>query len=96
MIRNRTSKAARAFVWLVAAMLLALAAQATTPPQSSSAGPYSGIAYDQANEVTVIGTVVQFSHPAAGGPAGLHLLISASGKTVDDHLGPFFSKQNQE
>lgn len=89
MIRSRNSKAARISTWLVATMLLALAADAATPSQSSSV--------DQAKEVTVIGTVERFvAHQESGGPAGLHLYISTSGRTVDAHLGPFFSKKNQE
>jgi len=97
MIRSRNSKAARISVWLVAAMLLALAAEAATPSQSSSVDRGSGLAYDQTKEVTVVGTVERFvAHQESGGPAGLHLFISTSGRTVDAHLGPFFSKQNQE
>lgn len=93
----RIKKPVRTFAWIVAVMLLALAAQAATQSSSSSVGQGSGIGYDQTKEVTLSGTVDRLvSHPAPGSPAGLHLLISASGKTVDAHLGPFFSKQNQE
>ncbi len=97
MIPRRNSKAARTSVWLVAAMLLTLAAEATTPSQSSSVGGGSGLAYDQTKEVSLVGTVERLvAHPVSGGPGGLHLLISTSGKIVDAHLGPFLSKQNQE
>jgi len=97
MIRSRNSKAPRIAVWLLAAMLLALAAEATPPAQSSSVDRGSGLAYDQTKEVTLVGTVERLvTHPPSGGPAGLHLFISTSGKTVDAHLGPFFSQQNQE
>jgi len=97
MIRCWNSKAARISIWLLAAMLLALAAEATTPAQPSSVDRGSRLAYDQAREVTLVGTVERLvTHPDFGGPAGLHLLVSTSGKTVDAHLGPFFSKENQE
>ncbi len=97
MIRRGNSKAARISVWLVAAVLLTLAAEAATPSQSSSIDRASGLAYDKTKEVSLVGTVERFvAHPQSGGPAGLHLLISTSGKTVDAHLGPFFSRQNQE
>lgn len=97
MIRSRNRKTARISVWLVAAMLLALAAEAATPSQSSPAGGGSGLAYDQTKEVGLVGTVERLdAHPASGGPPGFHLFITASGKTVDAHLGPFLSKQNRE
>jgi hypothetical protein len=97
-IRCRNSKAARISVCLLAAMLLtALAAEAATPAQSSSVDRGSGLAYDQTKEVTLVGTVERLvTHPDSGGPAGFHLFISSSGKTIDAHLGPFFSRQNQE
>jgi len=97
MIGRPNSKPVRVFAWLVAAMLLAMAAASATPPQSSSSGEGSALAFDQTKEVTVVGTVERLvTHPASGGPAGLHLFISSSGKTVDAHLGPFLSRQNQE
>jgi hypothetical protein len=81
--------------WLVAAMLLTVAAQAAAPSESSSAGRPAS-AFDPANEVTVTGTVERFEAHSEGGLLGLHLLISASGNTVDAHLGRYFSKENQE
>ncbi len=97
MIGKPNSKPVRVFAWLVAAMLLAMAAASANPPQSSSSGEGSALAFDKTKEVTVVGTVERLvTHPASGGPAGFHLFISTSGKTVDAHLGPFLSKQNQE
>ncbi len=97
MIRSRNSNIVRISLWLLAAMLLALAAEAATPSQSSSAGGGSGLSYDQAKEIAVVGTVERLvTHPASGGPAGFHLFVTAAGKTVDAHLGPFLSKRNQE
>ncbi len=97
MIRSWKSKATRISLCLAAAMLLALAAEAATPSESSPGGSGSGLAYDQTKEVTLVGAVAQLvTRPASGGPAGLHLLISTSGKTIDAHLGPFFSKRDQE
>ena len=97
MIRSRNSKAVEIFVWLLTTMLLVLAAESTTASQSSSVDRGFGLAYDQTKEITFVGTVERLdAHPASGGPAGLHLVISTSGKTVDAHLGRFFSKQNQE
>ncbi len=97
MIRSWNRKTAQIFVCLLAAMLLALAAEAATPSQSSSVGGGSELAYSQPKEITVVGTVERLvMHPASGGPPGFHLFITTSGKTVDAHLGPFLSKQNQE
>jgi len=97
MIRSRNSKTVRISVWLLAAMVLALAAEAAPPSQSSSVGGGSGLAYDQPKEITVAGTVERLvTHPASGGPPGFHLFITTSGKTIDAHLGPFLSRQNQE
>ena len=95
MTRSRTHRAVLISAWLVAAMLLAGAAYAAAPSQSSSAGR-PGSAFDPANEVTVMGTVERFVSHSEGGPLGLHLLITASGSTVDAHLGRYFSKENQE
>jgi hypothetical protein len=97
MIGRPNCKPMRVFTWLVAAMLLAMAAASATPPPSSSSGEGSALAFDKTKEITVVGTVERLvTHPASGGPAGFHLFVSTSGKTVDAHLGPFLSKQNQE
>jgi len=95
MIQTR-SRSARIAASLVAALLLAVGTQAA-PSQSSSANQGLGFTYDRANEITRVGTVEELvAHSAPGSPPGLHLLISASGKTIDAHVGPFFSKQNRE
>jgi len=85
MTRSRTQRAVLISGWLVAAMLLTVAAQAAAPSESSSAGRPAS-AFDPANEVTVTGTVERFEAHSEGGLLGLHLLISASGNTVDAHL----------
>jgi hypothetical protein len=96
MIRNRNHRASPVSAWLMAAVLFALILQASAQ-SPSSVGQGFGAAYEPAHEVAVAGTVDRFVPSAAqGGPAGLHLLISASGKSVDAHLGPFFSTKNQE
>jgi len=95
MIQPR-SRSALIATSLVAALMLAVGAQAASS-QSSSASQGFGFTYDRANEITVIGTVEELvARPAPGSPPGLHLLISASGETIDAHVGPFFSKQNRE
>ena len=96
MIRSRSIRTVRISVWLLAAMLLALTAEGATPSQSSPAGG-SELAYDHPKEITVIGTIERLDkHLVSGGPPGFHLFVTTSGKTVDAHLGPFLSKQNQE
>lgn len=97
MTLKRSSKRARTMAWLVAFLLSTLAAQAGNPSQSFSAGQGSGFAYDPAKETTVVGTIKEFvTHPVPGTPVGLHILISASGETVDVHLGPYLAKDIQE
>lgn len=97
MIRSRNGSSACVSVWLMAAMLFALGAEAATQPQSSSADGSSGWAYTQPKEITVAGTVERLvTHPVSGGPPGFHLFVTTSGTSVDAHLGPFLSKQNQQ
>jgi hypothetical protein len=71
-----------------------LVTPAAAAPQSSI-GQGFGITYDRSQEVALIATFQGFdTHPAPGSPVGLHLLISASGNTIDAHLGPYLSKEN--
>jgi hypothetical protein len=87
---------ARASILLMAAILLAIGAQAASDTESSDVGKGFGT-YDSAQEITVVGTVQEVvDHPAPGSAVGLHLLISTEGKTVDAHLGPFVSRENRE
>lgn len=95
MTRSLTQKAVLISAWLIAAMLLAGAVYAAAPNQFLSASSPTS-AFDPANEVSVTGTVERFESHSEGGPLGLHLLITASGSTVDAHLGRYFSKDNQE
>ena len=95
MIENRNPRIIRNCVGLTVGLLLALAVLAAG--QSPSAHEGSRIISNQSREVTLAGSVERLvQRPAPGAPAGLHLLLSASGSMVDAHLGPFFSKQNQD
>ena len=93
-----TQRTARALACVAACMLLAaLPAHASASEEATSAGRGFGFVYDPAREVTLVGTVKEFdTHHIAGSPMGLHVLISTSGKTVDTHIGPVFSKQIRE
>jgi len=93
-----THGTARALACVAACMLLAaLPAQASAPEEAASAGRGFGFVYDPAREVTLVGTVKEFvTHHIAGSPMGLHVMIFASGQTVDAHIGPVFSKQIRE
>jgi len=95
--RNRAERTARTFACLmVLVLVIVLAAQAATSPQSAATRGL-GFTYDPAQEVTIVGAISGFvSQPASGSPVGLHLLISSGGKVVDAHLGPFVSKENQQ
>ena len=96
MFRGRHTRTVNIFVWLLAVMLLASGAAAKAPSQSSSVGD-SELAYGHQKEITVVGTIERLvTHSAPGGAPGFHLIITTAGKTVDAHLGPFLSKQNQE
>jgi hypothetical protein len=78
-------------------IISASATQAITVEKSTSIGRGLGFVYDPAQEVTVVGTVRGFApSTSAARPAGVHLLISASGKVVDAHLGPYLSKETQQ
>ncbi len=90
-------RTARRLAWVAALMLFAVAAaQASNVVEHASVGKGLGFAYDPAREVKLVGTVQELvTHPTRGNAAGLHLLVSASGKVVDAHLGPFISKENQ-
>jgi hypothetical protein len=48
--------------------------------------------YDTAHEVTINGNVEKVLASRAGGPAGMHLLVSGAHGTVDAHVGPYLSK----
>lgn len=97
MILSRISKTAAVLLCLMASMALAMPQPSDAQPQASSVGQGFGPVYDSQKEVTLTGTLIQFvSAPVPGGPGGLHMQISASGETVDVHLGPYFSKQNRE
>jgi len=94
-----TPRTARALACVAACMLLAaaLTAHASASEEANSVGRGFGFVYDPAREVTLVGTVKEFvTHHIAGSPMGLHVLISTSGKTVDAHVGPVFSKQVRE
>lgn len=53
--------------------------------------------YDASHELTVTGTVQEVvTKHSAGSPAGMHLLVSGSGGTIDAHVGPLLSKDVQE
>jgi len=89
---TRPRESAPAVSWIIAALLVCLAAQASTQSNSSVAQGL-GLSYDQASEVTLTGTVERLaSSEVAGAPPGAHLFISTSGETVDTHLGPYLSK----
>jgi len=93
-----THRTARALASVAACILLAaLSAHASASEEAPSAGRGFGFVYDPAREVTLVGTVKEFvTHHKAGSPMGLHVLIFASGQTVDAHIGSVFSKQIQE
>jgi hypothetical protein len=93
-----THRTAHALACMAACIFLAvLSASASVSKESSTAGQGFGFTYDPAREVTLVGTVKEFvTQHVAGSPVGLHVLISASGKTVDAHIGPVLSKQVQE
>jgi hypothetical protein len=93
-----THRTAHALACMAACIFLAiLTAGASVSKESSSAGQGFGFVYDPAREVTLVGTVKEFvTQHVAGSPMGLHVLISISGKAVDAHIGPVFSKQVQE
>jgi hypothetical protein len=80
---------------IIAALVLCITAPASTSSSASVAQGF-GLAYDTSNEVTLTGTVDRLvSSAVAGAPPGAHLLIRASGETVDTHLGPYLSKDVQ-
>ena len=97
MTRN-PMRAACTLAWVAALMLLAVAAaQTNNVAEPSSVGKGLGFAYDPAREVTLVGTVEGLvTQPARGNPIGLHVLVSADGKVVDAHLGPYISQENQQ
>jgi hypothetical protein len=95
MIRSWNIKSVRILIFFLSAMLLALAAQAASPAQSSPADG-SDLANRPPKVITVTGTVERMVIHQPGGPPGFHLFIMTDGKTVDANLGPFLSKQNQE
>jgi hypothetical protein len=86
------ARCARVLACLAACLALALAAQAS--PAATGRG--LGFAYDRTHEITIVGTVQQLATASGRGePAGLHLLVSSSGKVVDAHVGPYLSRENQ-
>jgi hypothetical protein len=96
MTRTQT-RTTPAFACLAACILVVAVAAQATASTPSSVGKGFGFAYNPAHEITVVGTVQEVvSHPAPGGPFGMHLLIATSGKVVDAHIGPFLSKENRE
>ncbi|MGB9235522.1 MAG: hypothetical protein WCC04_14015 [Terriglobales bacterium] len=97
MSRRRITNTAWTLAYLATGVLfISFAAQAGTLPEAGMARGI-GFAYDATKEITVAGTVKGFvSQPSAGSPAGSHLLISSNGQTVDVHLGPYVSRENQQ
>ncbi len=88
---------ARIVVGLVFTLLFATAIVHATNPAPATTGGGLGFPYDPAQEVVFVGTMQGFvAHPVLGSPAGLQLLISSAGKLVNVHVGPYFSKQNQQ
>jgi hypothetical protein len=51
--------------------------------------------YDAAHEVTINGNVEKVLASRAGGPAGMHLLVSGAHGTVYAHVGPYLSKSTK-
>lgn len=76
---------------LFAILTVPLGAQAAS---ESGARQGFGPAYDAAQEITVVGTIQSVvAKPAAGSPAGMHLLVAGPQGVVDAHLGSFLSKE---
>lgn len=82
-----------AFLVCLSLALLVLA----FPNPASAAGRGFGFAYDKNHEIAVTGTVKGFAPlDERRRPAGLHLLISSSGKEIDAHIGHYLSKENMQ
>jgi len=93
--RDQARKACRSFAWLLALTLVsAIGVQAAFAESAAPRG--LSFTYDPAREISSVGTVMGFVAQPAGGPVGVYLLVSVSGTIVDAHLGPYFSKANQQ
>ena len=81
-------------VVLLASVSISLVAQPANEAREQSAATFG---YDRAHEITLTGTIQEvISHPAAGSPVGLHVLVGGSEGLVDAHLGPYMSKETMD
>jgi len=98
MMKNRSALNSANLTVFVAVLLLVLPVELGAQTRDPNIERGVALASQPRGEVTISGTVDRLlTQPLSpGSPAGAHLLISASGKTVDAHLGPRFSRQNRD
>lgn len=88
---------ARTIATLLASVLLAILAVPLAAPAAGDSTSHYPLVYDKTQEITLTGTIQQIvSHPAAGEPFGLQLLIAGPQGTVAAHLGPYISHDTQQ
>jgi hypothetical protein len=98
MTRQGVTMPVRVIAGLLPGLLLAIVAILLTaqPAYSATQRPLA-LGYDKAHEVTINGTISEvIAKPAAGGPTGLHVMVTGAQGKVDAHLGPYMTKEVQE
>ena len=78
--------------WVVACVMPLMLASHAIAAQAEGRG--LSLVYDREREITIVGTVERLvEKPTPGTPAGSHLFVSASGRSVDVHVGPYVSSE---
>ena len=89
---TKQNRVITAFVGLCAIIAIPVNAQPTADSHHART-----LAYDRTHEITVNATVEQvITKPAAGSPAGLHVMVTGPDGTVDAHLGPYMTQETRE
>ncbi len=94
---NRFTRTSRMIAALFASLLLAILAVPLAAPAADDSIVRHPIGYDKTHEITLTGTIQEIiSKPAAGVPAGVHLLVAGPQGTVDAHLGPYLTPDTRQ
>jgi hypothetical protein len=93
---TRKRKFSLALTGLLSGALCLLFALPSGAQTDESQPAHNGLrVYDTAHEVTISGTVEKVLASRAGGPAGMHLLVSGAHGTVYAHVGPYLLKSTK-